>query len=450
MGPRLPDRLRRLAEPLSAHWLAAQRWFRRKSEGVARVELADAVPLGSDQDSVAGWLLVLAATSPTGAQDRYLVPAVETTEGFREPGDGEGVWRRLTGQVAAGGELRSEVGRFRFRPEAELGGVLPGGGATPAELAERRLTVEQSNTSVVIGDRLILKVYRLLEPGRNPEVEMTQFLTAAGFEGAPRLGGIGEYLAEDNAPSPAMILQEFVESESDAWTWVQRCLSRRVAGATDAMTGLAQIGTLTRELHMALASRPEVDQFPARSATPEELAGWRIRAETEFDGALSTLAGEHRARLKAVAPRIRERLAARRATANAVMTRVHGDYHLGQLLRTPTGFKVIDFGGEPARPLAERLEPGSPLRDVAGMLRSIDYAAQVAHRAGEIAEPNAWAREARAAFLEAYSAGSTLDLDLLGAFEIEKACYEVRYEANNRPDWVWLPISALERLAAGG
>ncbi|HEX7197339.1 MAG TPA: hypothetical protein VF364_10975, partial [Candidatus Limnocylindria bacterium] len=130
-------------------------------------------------------------------------------------------------------------------------------------------------------------------------------------------------------------------------------------------------------------------------------------------------------------------------------SRVHGDYHLGQLLaRSDGGFSVIDFEGEPARPLEERRQPGSPMRDVAGLLRSLDYAARTAERASPGFDAAAWLAEARGAFLGAYGAIGPAEASLLTAFELEKACYEVRYEANNRPDWLWLPLAAVERLTA--
>lgn len=394
-----------------------------------------------------GWLLVLVATSPGGAEDRYLVPAVERQDRFDEPRDGEGVWARLAGMIATDGELGAGAGRFRFRSVPALAALTPSVGEVASQ-RERRLRVEQSNTSIVLGDRLILKVYRLLEPGRNPEVEVGEFLTSAGFAGTPTMGGVGEYRRGDAAPSPALLLQQFVASESDAWNWVQRCLTAGPGSPADAVAGLAEMGTLTREMHLALASRPDVEGFPSRTATPQELAGWQASAEGQLESALASVEGEMRNRLGAAVPHIRERLGVIGTASSAPVTRIHGDFHLGQLLRTAGGFTVIDFGGEPARPLEERLAPGTPLRDVAGMLRSIDYAAQVAHRARGLLEPEHWVEEARQAFIGSYAGGSALDRGLLDAFEIEKACYEVRYEANNRPDWVWLPIGALERLTA--
>jgi trehalose synthase-fused probable maltokinase len=445
LGRRPDRRLQRQAGPLGPEWLAAQRWFRRKAEGVARVELDDATPLG---DGI-GWLLVLVASGAMGSEDRYLVPAVREAQGFREPRDGEGVWQRLASLMATGGELGDGVARFAFRPLPALSTLLPGGVGAIGTLPGRRLRVEQSNTSVALGDRLMLKIHRLLEPGASTEVEVNEFLTSARFGGAPILGGLAEYLGQEDEPSPAVLLQEFVASESDAWSWVQRCLGGGQGGSAAAIQGIAQIGALTRELHRALASHPEVAGFPSRMATEQELATWHSRAQAQLEGALAVVSGDARQRLQAVAPAIRDRLGAIRVAGDAQATRIHGDYHLGQLLRMATGFKVIDFGGEPARPVAERREPSSPLRDVAGMLRSLDYAAQVAARAGGFEEPAAWLPEAREAFLSGYGGVSGRHQQLLDAFEVEKACYEVAYEANNRPDWVWLPVGALEHLASG-
>jgi predicted trehalose synthase len=443
---RPPDRrLERRARAFGPEWLADQRWFRRKREGVVRVELEAATPL----DDGIGWLLVLVATGAGGSEDRYLVPAVEDADGFREPRDGEGVWRRLASLMAAGGELGAGAARFAFRRVPALGALVPGGAAAIGSMAERRLRVEQSNTSVALGDQLLLKVHRLLEPGASTEVEVNEFLAAVGFEGAPTLGGLSDYVGDGDEASPAVMLQEFVTSESDAWSWVQRCLSGGPGDPGTALGAVGQIGSLTRDLHRALASSPETPGFPSRSASAQELVAWHSRAEAQLEGALAALGGEAREHLLSVAPAIRERLRAILVAEDAQASRIHGDYHLGQLLRTATGFKVIDFGGEPARPVSERREPSSPLRDVAGMLRSLDYAAQLAARAGGFEEPASWLPEAREAFLSGYGAVSGRDQQLLDAFEIEKACYEVRYEANNRPGWVWLPVGALEHLASG-
>jgi trehalose synthase-fused probable maltokinase len=442
-SPAIDRRLERLALAFSPEWLAAQRWFRGKSRRLERVELLDAAPLG---DSL-GWLLVLGATDTAGEVARYLVPAVSDGDLFREPRDGEGVWRRLAGLTLDGGEIEGARGRWLFTPTEAAREVVPTGAGALAALAEGRLGVEQSNTSIAFGERQFLKVYRLLEPGGNPEVEMNTFLTRVGFREAPVLLGSASYVV-DGEPHSADMLQELVASTGDAWNWVLGRLAAAPDGPAEAIGGLARVGRLTAALHAALASHPDEPAFPSRRATAEELSGWGAAAERQLSGALGVLSAETRPRLAAIAPRIAARFEAISAITGVRVSRIHGDYHLGQLLRTATGFTVIDFEGEPARPLAERRAPASPLRDVAGMLRSLDYAAHAS--APEEARPDerqAWLRGARAAFLDGYGAVSPEDEPLLAAFELEKACYEIVYEANNRPNWTWLPLEALERTA---
>jgi trehalose synthase-fused probable maltokinase len=220
--------------------------------------------------------------------------------------------------------------------------------------------------------------------------------------------------------------------------------------AADPGRGVAmaeRIGDLTARLHRALASRPGDPAFPSRAATDGETAGWRASAERELARATGALSGADQVRLVSLAPSVHARFADAfgSAAGAAAVSRVHGDYHLGQLLARPDGgFSVIDFEGEPARTLVERRAPSSPLRDVAGMLRSFDYAARTAERE-EGLEADAWLADARGAFLAAYG---DADPGLLDAFELEKACYELRYEAGMRPDWLWLPLAAVERLVA--
>ncbi len=312
----------------------------------------------------------------------------------------------------------------------------------PDLVGERRLAVEQSNTSVVVGERLILKLYRLLEPGENPDVEISAFLARVGFADTPALAGSVIYETDDSRASAAM-LQAYLPDADDAWA------AMRSALGSDPQRGVEmaeRIGDLTARLHRALASRPDDAAFPSRPATGAETAAWRASAERQATLAVDLVRGPEHERLVALAPAVRARFADAfgSATGAARVNRIHGDYHLGQLLaRSDGGLAVIDFEGEPSRPLAERRAPTSPLRDVAGMLRSFDYAARTAERADSLAA-DAWLTRARDAFLEAYG---DVDTALLSAFELEKACYEVRYEASNRPDWLWLPLAALERIA---
>jgi trehalose synthase-fused probable maltokinase len=309
------------------------------------------------------------------------------------------------------------------------------------------LQVEQSNTSVVLGERLILKLYRLLEPGDNPDVEVSAFLTDAGFADTPAVAGAMAYAADDREPSAAAMLQAYVPLTGDAWAAMLRILADDPRQGVDLA---ATLGGLTAALHAALASRPDHPSFPARPAIGAETAAWRTSAERQLAQAVTAVDGDAHQRLVELAPAVTARFADTFGSAmgEARVTRIHGDYHLGQLLaRTDGGFSVIDFEGEPARPLAERRQPGSPMRDVAGLLRSLDYAARTVARGDATFDAEDWLAAAREAFIGAYGSVGETEAGLLRAFELEKACYEVRYEASNRPGWLWLPLAAVDRLA---
>jgi trehalose synthase-fused probable maltokinase len=439
MEPRpTSDRLQRLASAFTPEWLAGQRWYRAKSRRLTSVELLDAGQLAGSN----GWLVVLGATDDAADRARYLVPAVLDSDRFREPRDGEGVWQELATLMLDGGELAGSHGRWLFTPTAGASDTRK----RAASLAEHRLGVQQSNTSVALGAALMLKVYRLVEPGANPEVEMNAFLTDVGFREAPALAGSATYLLDGESHSAAM-LQELVHSAGDAWTWVLARLAAEPGGPAEAIRGIAEIGRLTAGMHAALASRPDMPGFPSRLAGTDELVSWAVSAERQLGAALAVVDGDSKTRLKGLEPRIRAELGAIAKAGAVGVSRIHGDYHLGQLLRTDDGFTVIDFEGEPARSLSERRAPASPLRDVAGMLRSLDYAAHASAGEESSTSRGEWVTEARAAFLDGYGGVRQEDVPLLAAFELEKACYEVVYEANNRPDWTWLPLGALERLA---
>jgi predicted trehalose synthase len=418
---------------LDPSWIAGQRWFRAKQRSVASVAEHDRATVGNADLRVleVGYL-------DGGRPDRYFVPTIDG----HEPVDGEGAWSALVAAIADAAELPARHGSFTCARTDALATLLS------RDRVERRLRVEQSNTSVVIGERLILKLYRLLEPGENPEVEIGTFLTDAGFADSPALAGTITYRPHDGEPCAAAMLTELVPAHGDAWALMGAALrSDPPAGIGHA----AKIGRLTGDLHQALRSRPDRVDFPARAASVSETATWRASAEQQLAGAVSAVSGEDHDRLVAMAPAVRARLADAfgSASGSTPVSRIHGDYHLGQLLaRTDGGFSVIDFEGEPARPLAERRLAGSPLRDVAGMMRSFDYAARTAQVETDL-DADEWLGRARAAFLEAYGGIGQGEGALLRAFELEKACYEVRYEASNRPDWLWLPLAAVERLARG-
>jgi len=399
--------------------LASRRWFRSKQRTIAEISVVDQTPIGP------GMLVVLeVGFADGGPPERYLAPVIDG----RDPIDGEGLWAALA--EAIGREER--IGPFAARRAA---------GFQPGPLDERSLTGEQSNSSVVLGERLILKLYRLLEPGDNPDLEVSAFLADAGFADTPALAGSLTY-ETDAVGSAAAMLQAFIPAADDAWSAMLSALASDPARGTQMAE---RIGDLTLRMHRCLASRPDDPAFPARPATVAETAQWRASAEQQLTMAIEALNGAEHDRLVALAPNVRARFADAfgSASSDAQAQRIHGDYHLGQLLiRLDGGFSVIDFEGEPARSLEERRGPSSPLRDVAGMLRSLDYAARTSERQSRLAA-DGWLSRGREAFLAAY--GPT-DNGLLVAFELEKACYEVRYEAGMRPEWLWLPMAAVERL----
>ncbi|MDQ6681968.1 MAG: hypothetical protein M3Y88_01690 [Chloroflexota bacterium] len=459
--------------------LTSQRWFRAKGRSVAGLSLADAACLAPDPAGLgldAALLIVSATYADTQSEDRYFIPVVidrqpvarppgagaeasdvarlavsdaETGTVVREPADGDHVWSRMLAAMRSGLHLPGLRGGFAFEA---VGDGPPSGGA------ERRLTAEQTNSSIVVGDA-ILKLYRLVEPGENLDLQVSAFLAEVGFLRTPPLLGAARYRPTVGERSTLAMLQSRVPNDGDGWSWLLDRLRAAAGGPLEeALAGVADIGALTAELHAALGSRSADPAFPHRPAHAADLASWRASALSQLSGALGALRGEQAARLRAIEPALRRRLDTgfgatsdkMRAPAAAVVSRVHGDYHLGQLLHGGDGFTVIDFEGEPARPARDRRLPTSPLKDVAGMLRSFDYAARtVAADAPVSIDADAFLSRSRSRFLEAYAAaGGALNQDLLDAFELEKACYEVRYEAANRPEWTWLPLEALERLAA--
>lgn len=312
------------------------------------------------------------------------------------------------------------------------------------ELAERvrGLGAEQSNTSVVYDERLIMKLFRRLVGGPNLDVEVTEALTVAGFNHVAEPLGVWRRSGRDLA-----IVQPFLLGATDGWHLALTSLRDFLAGGADDPgdaggdfgSEASRLGQLTARMHLALA-----DAF---GAGPGDPAAWAESVQDQLrlhgvDGGETLLAD-----LRAARP------------GQAI--RVHGDFHLAQVLRTDTGWYVLDFEGEPARPAEERRRPSSPLKDVAGMLRSLQYAGAVAlfQRAegsnieGLAGLASAWENHNRAAFLDAYFTTKGIDALLppepgavLAAMELEKAAYELGYERSYRPDWVAIPDRAIRRL----
>jgi maltose alpha-D-glucosyltransferase/alpha-amylase len=353
----------------------------------------------------------------------------------------------------------------------------------------------------MIGNRLVLKAYRKLAPGVQPEVEIGRFLIEeAGFANAPPLLGAIERIAADGTSTALAAAFGFVRNQGDGWVYTIEYLHRtldqlrliataeRPAGAAVAPEHephafyLAQVrvlGQRTAELHRALATATDDPAFAAEPIGKADLDHWQRALRRQADAALRALRqaapkldGGDRERAQAVLARRNDCYARIAALTQpgiaATKTRIHGDYHLGQVLVAQNDFYILDFEGEPARPLAERRVKSSPLKDVAGMLRSFDYAAWAAAIGLAEAHPasaavirtlaESWRAATAQAFLEAYRetiAGcpsypeSPAEASrLLDLFLLEKALYEICYEAANRPAWIGIPLKGMTNLLA--
>ena len=317
---------------------------------------------------------------------------------------------------------------------------------------------EQSNTSVVFGDQALLKVFRRLAPGHNPDIEVLAALTGAGAAEVAPLYGWVETAEPDGGTVQLGILQQFLAGAQDGWVLALDDLAER-DGRESFVEQAAALGAAVGRMHAALAA-----VFPTERWGTERLSRVADAMRARLDAALEVVPdlSAHVAGLSAIFDAVRD------LEEPVVAQRVHGDLHLGQTLWREDGWKIIDFEGEPAKPLEERRAADCALRDVAGMLRSFDYAAESARRSAQGAHddhrddhrddhlPQQWAAAASAAFLGGYrgavgegspeGSSGTLDPVLLRAYEADKAVYEAVYEARNRPGWLPIPLAALSRL----
>jgi maltokinase len=318
----------------------------------------------------------------------------------------------------------------------------------------RPIGAEQSNTSVVFGDALVLKAFRRVEPGVNPDLELTRFLSERGFPHVPHLAGWYEY--EGRLMDATFgILQEFEADGRNGW---DLALDELEARPDAFLQRVHSLGEVTGAMHSVLASEAGDPAFAPEEPSDESLALLTATIDEEIERIFVDLR-EDDERVAAIVGRgqdVRERLQLRsHIGVLGRLIRTHGDYHLGQTLFTGRGWIVLDFEGEPARPLPERRLKRSPLRDVAGMLRSFAYAASASEILRGVPAPEDWEQRAREAFLDGYLGsvertllppGQEATANLLSVFELEKAVYELRYELNNRPDWVGIPVAGIARL----
>ena len=517
-NPILAEMLSDLRQSLPAQlrsFLASQRWFGGKARQILGVDILDAIPIGREERETI--VLLVTVKYLEGAEETYSIPliAAQSKEGadsaptsemrngsglvFRDAFSSQEFLVELLDIIERQHELPGGKGRLRGFRAASFSDLFNSSGARRPKL----LTGEQSNSSVIYGERLILKFFRRIEEGENPDLELGRFLTErAGFRQVPRIAGFVEYQPNDGKPTTQAILQEFVPNQGDAWRYGVKTLTAFYERVQDAGENeisapeglpefggepmarlLAEIGLLgkrTAELHLALSAVGDDPAFAPEPFTME----FQHRLEASFADLTGRTLRLLRARMPNVPAEYKQtsaEIAAREediilrfrtglnAPIEAMRARIHGDYHLGQVLYTGSDFVIIDFEGEPARSLAERRVKQSPLQDVAGMLRSFHYAAfapLLAPPAGASISPSrisnvspwaeAWSRCAANRFLGQYyetsGAATYLPADsqarakLLEMYLLAKAIYELGYELNNRPTWVGIPLKGITEL----
>ena len=439
--------------------IASQRWFGGKSKDVLDARILDAGVTPGEPPILA--IAIVEVRYGLQTHDLYHLPL-----GFRPSADGwkesviaetEG-WvaydaiadpelaRRMLELMRAGSSLQTREATIAFRPTGEL----------PAEVESARpMGAEQSNSSLVLDERYALKLYRRIAPGMNPELEVLRFLTERAFEHTPALEG---YIAYEGRPLEATLatVQQFVSAKGDGWELTRETLVR---GEHDWLPEHARrLGEVTALLHNALASDPSDPHFAPEDPSTEALGLLSASIDEEIEHVFTSLPdipALEQVRGRGEEVRDHLRLLTNIGNVGRVI-RTHGDYHLGQALWTDEDdWLVLDFEGEPARSVPERRRKTSPLRDVAGMLRSFAYAASAAKIRRNVDPPEGWEDRCRSEFLDGYLETADPALlpssrdqveRLLTIFELEKAVYELRYELNNRPDWVAIPVAGILRM----
>src|SRR6476659_6442935 len=419
-------------------FITTQRWFGSKTRVVTHATVIDRAVL---RDSDPALELQLVETRfDTGTHETYQLLA---DDGLDALGDPRQV-RELVHMIRGGAQLPASEGVVEF---AAVGGFA---GLGRERREARQITAEQSNTSIVFDEELILKVFRRLEAGINPELELLRFLTERGFENIAQLAG---WYAYTGRPMDATlgILQRFVANGRDGWE-----LALDTLGDDGFLSSLHRLGAVTGEMHSLLGSDSTDPSFCPEQPSSESLGLLTATIDDEIEAIFVELPDtEDVEPIRGRGEEVRERL--RLLTQLGGIGRVirhHGDFHLGQTLWAGDDWVILDFEGEPARSLPERRRKRSPLRDVAGMLRSFAYAASASPLLRGVETPVAWEERARAEFLDGYRktiaqhlvpSGASMD-KLLRVFELEKAVYELRYERNNRPEWVKIPVAGIVRM----
>jgi trehalose synthase-fused probable maltokinase len=439
-------------------WVQQQRWYASKSRSISGIDIVESFTL---RDEPLMLLALVETRFATGTHELYQLPLA-----IRPPSDiarGDSIshtddWalydalaeptqaHELLQRIVTTDEIDTEDGRFSFHAFDESVAALE---SAPVRL----MGVEQSNSSIVFDERIVLKVFRKLEPGVNPELEVLRFLTYRGFPNIAPLYGWYDYEGQAFAATLG-VAQSFLPDARGGW---ELALDEIGAASEDLLERLGGLGTVTAQLHNTLASDASDPAFAPEEPSQEALGLLTATVDEDIERLFLRLPDDPR--LQPIAGRgqdVRERLAARaQIGVTGRVIRTHGDYHLGQTLHTPRGWVIIDFEGEPARPLPERRQKRSPLRDVAGMLRSFAYVTSAVDILHGRQAPEGFEQRMREQFLTAYFAsvdptlvpgGEAAIANLLSIFELEKAIYELRYELDNRPNWVSIPVAGIARL----
>jgi maltose alpha-D-glucosyltransferase/alpha-amylase len=486
-------------------FLASRRWFPAKDTASITAKLAATIPLSAGE---LGLALALTETKSGRESGQYLMPlAINWTRIDRvrnDPnalaavrrGPREGTLLDATAEAAfisallarvrAGSTIEAEGCRLEFSPVGDFAQSEP-----PAIEDVRAVSTEQSNTTVLVGHDYVVKLFRRIEPGINPEIEVGRFLTEmTGFANMPPLLGAVE-MADGQSRSAVAVIHRFIENQGDAWSVTnayldryvdeQRLLTVEAAAESDEqatyLLRMRQVGRRVAEMQLALASRDDVPDFKPEPINPADIAKWTEDVLRRAQHALAKLARHRLPKQSADRALIAEILSHQSSlpsylrgllpdTLKVMKIRHHGDFHLGQMLVVKDDVVILDFEGEPRRSLAERRRKMPAARDVAGLVRSIDYSATAAlERAlksapdeqGKIARAlDDWRERSVAAMLTAYREflvdprlwpAEPGDADLLlDLFLLEKAVYEIEYELAHRPDWLRVPLAGLQRI----
>jgi len=470
-------------------FLPTQRWFGGKGRDIQAVDLEDAVWL-ADDDPYCCALTIVRIRYGDGASERYvMLPALRAEHAnlpllgrLERSGRARWVVEAMTDANAARALLKGlsaphdlsmmRGGTLRYGDASAPGEQLVA--LTPESGSIRPLGAEQSNTSVRLDGRFVFKLFRRLDFGENPELEVSRFVTTrTAFRAMPELRGSLTYLSARGEPSTVGVLQDWIDNHGDGWTHVTSRLRQAYAETErkSLLRDLRELGVTTAGFHAALSTETGDPAFTPEPVTMGDVSSWRALlkegaarmfhlVERSIDG----WAGDARELGEALLD-LRDRTPLRvegpelTARSGFHKIRIHGDYHLGQILRTSAGFVVTDFEGEPTRPLAERRLKHCALKDVAGMIRSFDYAVDTASQPGFSARASAMLnRRMRESFLDGYLTSGMAHRAVflprdrhtieawLDLFEFEKALYEVEYEINNRPAWMRIPLRGILRL----